>query len=95
MVFDIQIRGKNSLRKAGNEPLYIIDGVPLSAETPSLYAVTILPSASINPLNAINPNDIESFEILKDADATAICGSQGARRGCNCDNQKEGKAERN
>lgn len=76
--FDIQIRGKNSLRREGNEPLYIIDGVPLSAETPSLYAVTILPSASINPLNAINPNDIESFEILKDADATAIYGSRGA-----------------
>lgn len=76
--FDIQIRGKNSLRKEGNEPLYIVDGVPLSAETPSLYAVTIMPSASINPLNAINPNDIESFEILKDADATAIYGSRGA-----------------
>lgn len=76
--FDIQIRGKNSIRREGNEPLYIIDGVPLNAETPSLYAVTILPSASISALNAINPNDIESFEILKDADATAIYGSRGA-----------------
>jgi len=76
--FDIQIRGKNSIRREGNEPLYIIDGVPMNAETPSLYAVTILPSASISPLNAINPNDIESFEILKDADATAIYGSRGA-----------------
>ncbi|MCD0456330.1 SusC/RagA family TonB-linked outer membrane protein [Chryseobacterium sp. LC2016-27] len=76
--FDIQIRGKNSIRREGNEPLYIIDGVPLGSETPSLYSVTILPNSSINPLNAINPNDIESFEVLKDADATAIYGSRGA-----------------
>jgi len=76
--FDIQIRGKNSIRREGNEPLYIIDGVPLGSETPSLYAVTVLPNSSISPLNAINPNDIESFEVLKDADATAIYGSRGA-----------------
>ncbi|UFH31645.1 SusC/RagA family TonB-linked outer membrane protein [Chryseobacterium sp. C-71] len=76
--FDIQIRGKNSIRREGNEPLYIIDGIPLGSETPSLYSVTILPNSSINPLNAINPNDIESFEVLKDADATAIYGSRGA-----------------
>ncbi|MBD3903340.1 SusC/RagA family TonB-linked outer membrane protein [Chryseobacterium sp. C-39] len=76
--FDIQIRGKNSIRRDGNEPLYIIDGVPVISETPSIYSAAILPYASINPLNAINPNDIESFEVLKDADATAIYGSRGA-----------------
>lgn len=76
--FDIQIRGKNSIRREGNEPLYIIDGVPQASETPSLYSNRILPWSSINPLNTINPNDIESFEILKDADATAIYGSRGA-----------------
>lgn len=76
--FDIQIRGKNSIRREGNEPLYIIDGIPLGSETPSLYSLTILPNSSINPLNAINPNDIVSFEVLKDADATAIYGSRGA-----------------
>jgi TonB-linked SusC/RagA family outer membrane protein len=76
--FDIQIRGKNSIRREGNEPLYIIDGVPQASETPSPYSNKILPWSSINPLNAINPNDIESFEILKDADATAIYGSRGA-----------------
>lgn len=76
--FDIQIRGKNSIRREGNEPLYIIDGVPQASETPSLYSNKILPWSSINPLNAINPNDIESFEISKDADATAIYGSRGA-----------------
>lgn len=76
--FDIQIRGKNSIRREGNEPLYIIDGVPILSETPSLYSGAILPYASVSPLNSINPNDIESFEVLKDADATAIYGSRGA-----------------
>lgn len=76
--FDIQIRGKNSIRRDGNEPLYIIDGVPVISETPSIYSAAILPYASVSPLNAINPNDIESFEVLKDADATAIYGSRGA-----------------
>jgi len=76
--FDIQIRGKNSIRREGNEPLYIIDGVPILSESPSVYGATVLPYGSISPLNAINPNDIESFEVLKDADATAIYGSRGA-----------------
>lgn len=76
--FDIQIRGKNSLRTTGNSPLYIIDGVPMGNEMTSPYSGVLLPGASINPLNSINPNDIESFEILKDADATAIYGSRGA-----------------
>ncbi|KQK26082.1 SusC/RagA family TonB-linked outer membrane protein [Chryseobacterium aquaticum] len=76
--FDIQIRGKNSIRREGNEPLYIIDGIPIISETPSVYSAAILPYSSISPLNAINPNDIESFEVLKDADATAIYGSRGA-----------------
>ncbi len=76
--FDIQIRGKNSIRREGNEPLYIIDGVPILSESPSVYSATVLPYGSISPLNAINPNDIESFEVLKDADATAIYGSRGA-----------------
>lgn len=74
----IQIRGVNSLRPEGNNPLYLIDGVPFSASTFSSANVggDIVPAA--NPLNTINPNDIESIEILKDADATAIYGSRGA-----------------
>ena len=76
--FDIQIRGRNSLRTQGNNPLYIIDGVPVVSETPSRLSGTILPNSSINPLNTINPNDIESIEVLKDADATAIYGSRGS-----------------
>lgn len=82
--FDIQIRGRNSLRNKsnsevdGNQPLYVVDGIPLGGEMTSLYSALILPARSMNPLNSINPQDIESIEILKDADATAIYGSRGA-----------------
>ncbi|WP_436412192.1 TonB-dependent receptor, partial [Petrimonas sp.] len=76
--YNIQIRGTNSLRREGNFPMYIIDGVPVSAESPSVVSGTVLPYAGVDPLNSINPNDIESIEILKDADATAIYGSRGA-----------------
>ncbi|OCB71206.1 SusC/RagA family protein [Flavobacterium piscis] len=76
--FDIQIRGRNSIRSDGNTPLYIIDGVPYSSQTVgSSRSTVVLPSAS-DPLNSINPADIESIEVLKDADATAIYGSRGA-----------------
>ncbi|PAM94652.1 SusC/RagA family protein [Flavobacterium sp. IR1] len=76
--FDIQIRGQNSIRTEANFPLYIIDGVPYSSD-PIGYSQTstILPSAT-SPLNSINPESIESIEVLKDADATAIYGSRGA-----------------
>ena len=77
--FEIQIRGINSLRAEGNEPLYIVDGLPFSTE--SLGNISISGSimgAALNPLNSINPTDIESIEVLKDADATAIYGSRGA-----------------
>ncbi|MBL1410994.1 SusC/RagA family TonB-linked outer membrane protein [Sphingobacterium faecale] len=83
--FDIQIRGRNSLRtktptqEDGNTPLYIVDGVPISAVSVGDYSFTqINPGGDINPLSAINHTDIESIEILKDADATAIYGSRGA-----------------
>ncbi len=84
--FDVQIRGRNSLRTYNtsgfnaNSPLYIIDGVPMPAgnEFRSGLSNSILPYADTNPLNAINPDNIESVEVLKDADATAIYGSRGA-----------------
>ncbi|SHK68888.1 SusC/RagA family TonB-linked outer membrane protein [Epilithonimonas mollis] len=78
--FDIQIRGKNSLRFDGNYPLIIVDGVPLNAQSNSLSTLSnnILSKGESSPLNSINPNDIESMEVLKDADATAIYGSRGA-----------------
>ncbi|MCS3869467.1 TonB-linked SusC/RagA family outer membrane protein [Chryseobacterium ginsenosidimutans] len=81
--FDIQIRGRNSLRNVtnslinGNEPLYVIDGIPVGGQLATGYTVGFEPMRNINPLNAINPNDIESIEVLKDADATAIYGSRG------------------
>jgi len=77
--FQVQIRGKNSLRNEGNNPLYIVDSVPIGGEVKTFgFTPAILPTGNINPLNSINPNDIESIEILKDADATAIYGSRGA-----------------
>ncbi|MEO6869627.1 MAG: SusC/RagA family TonB-linked outer membrane protein [Ginsengibacter sp.] len=64
----IRIRGGASL-SASNDPLVVIDGVPLSNDgIPGTYS----------PLNLINPNDIESFSILKDASATAIYGSRAS-----------------
>ena len=82
--YDIQIRGRNSLRNLsnsvvdGNQPLYVIDGIPVGGQLNSALSVGVVPLKNISPLNAINPNDIESIEILKDADATAIYGSRGA-----------------
>ncbi|MEO5777375.1 MAG: SusC/RagA family TonB-linked outer membrane protein [Flavobacterium sp.] len=76
--FEIKIRGQNSLRAEGNSPLYLIDGVPYSSESIGNSRTTgVLPTLA-NPLNRINPSDIESVEVLKDADATAIYGSRGA-----------------
>ncbi|WP_343693050.1 SusC/RagA family TonB-linked outer membrane protein [Chitinophaga sp.] len=73
----VYIRGRNSIA-AGNNPLFIIDGVPFD-NTP-LNNMDQLQGAIryISPFNSINPADIESIDILKDADATAIYGSRGA-----------------
>jgi len=90
--YNIQIRGNNSLRSEGNYPMYIIDGIPVSAETPSFNSATIIALHEISPLNTLNPNDIESIEILKDADATAIYGSRGAN-GVILITTKKGKAD--
>ncbi|MBO3100314.1 SusC/RagA family TonB-linked outer membrane protein [Gelidibacter pelagius] len=78
--FDIQIRGKNSLRADGNRPLYIVNGIPFGTEKlgSTSTSATILPLNGISLLNSLNPADIESIEVLKDADATAIYGSRGA-----------------
>ena len=78
--FSIRIRGKNSLRDNGNDPLYIVDGMPYSSDNLSSVnaSQSILQNGGISPLNGINPADIENIEVLKDADATAIYGSRGA-----------------
>lgn len=76
--FDIRIRGLNSLRSSGNAPLYIIDGVPYSSDAIGSFYTSSTTPRQTSPLNSINPGDIESIEVLKDADATAIYGSRGA-----------------
>ena len=73
--FSVLIRGRNSLQN-GNNPLYIIDGVPFLNTVERLTQRSSLNANS--PFNSINPADIESVEVLKDADATAIYGSRGA-----------------
>lgn len=77
--YEVRIRGQNSIM-AGNAPLYIIDGVPFDEGTMGYLGLSgaILPNANISPLNAIHPSMIESIEVLKDADATAIYGSRGS-----------------
>ncbi len=74
----IMIRGTGSIN-SGTEPLYIIDGIPIYQEI-SGFAQNQSGSQNQgqNPLADINPNDIESIDILKDASATAIYGSRGA-----------------
>jgi TonB-linked SusC/RagA family outer membrane protein len=74
-VGEISIRGNRSI-SASNEPLYVVDGIPMisGATGTSSGDITILRSAIAD----INPNDIASIEILKDASATAIYGSRGA-----------------
>jgi len=70
---NIRIRGTNSLTPG--QPLYVIDGIPLSlgvqAEDGDFFDTT-------NPLASLNPNDVESIEVLKDASATAIYGSRAS-----------------
>jgi TonB-linked SusC/RagA family outer membrane protein len=98
---NIQIRGQNTLNpnmstgvgtnlSVFDQPLFIVDGVPLATQnaniiygnsTPSMYSsVSGIGNgpAGISALSNINPNDVESIEVLKDADATSIYGSRGA-----------------
>jgi TonB-dependent starch-binding outer membrane protein SusC len=76
---NIRIRGTSSVR-SGNNPLFVVDGVPLSGDevTSGGSGGSLGSSSARNPLNFLNPNDIASIDILKDASATAIYGSRGA-----------------
>ncbi|MBO6576937.1 MAG: TonB-dependent receptor [Rhodothermales bacterium] len=77
----VRIRGGTSI-SASNEPLYVIDGVPIdnSSSNPGLISGggNTPDSGRKNPLVFLNPNDIESIDVLKDASASAIYGSRGA-----------------
>lgn len=70
----VSIRGSTSIN-AGNDPLYIVDGVPFSNTRTSSLG---LGGQVLNPLADLNPGDIQSIDILKDANATAIYGARGA-----------------
>ena len=76
---NIRIRGTSSVRN-GNNPLFVVDGIPLSGGDVTAGGLDLSRGTSTprNPLNFINPNDIASIDILKDASATAIYGSRGA-----------------
>ena len=76
----VRVRGANSIR-SGQEPLYVVDGIPLDVTDvqPSGGTTAGVGSTSAkNPLNFLNPDDIETIDVLKDASATAIYGSRGA-----------------
>lgn len=68
----VRIRGNSSI-SAGNEPLYVIDGIPM---TTGNYGQIGFSGQGINALSDINPNDIESITVLKDASAAAIYGAR-------------------
>jgi len=82
----VRIRGGTSIT-AGNDPLYVIDGVPIDNSPHNPGGL----SNGRNPLNFINPNDIETFTVLKDASAAAIYGSRAAN-GVIIITTKKGKA---
>lgn len=74
---NITIRGKSSI-SAGTSPLFIIDGMPYDLNPNEVATSSIGDNNSSNPLSLINPSDIESVTVLKDASATSIYGSRGA-----------------
>ena len=76
---NIRIRGTNSVR-SNNNPLFVVDGIPLSGQetTSGGNVIGLGSNPAKNPLSFLNPNDIESISVLKDASATAIYGTRGA-----------------
>ncbi|WP_316825905.1 SusC/RagA family TonB-linked outer membrane protein [Pedobacter miscanthi] len=99
----VQIRGQNTLRNGDSgispydQPLFIVDGIPMAAQNnnintlPGFLSPGTENSTGLSPFSTINPSDIESVTVLKDADATSIYGSQGAN-GVVLITTKKGKA---
>ncbi len=78
----VRIRGNNTINAAA-EPLYVIDGVPVSTAGSSSYDYGLAGASggnktTFNPLSGLNPSDIESIEVLKDASAASIYGSRAS-----------------
>lgn len=96
----VKIQGKNSIQN-GNDPLYVVDGVPFVSQLlPQSGGNMVLGNSggsfrvlnvNGNPLSSLNPADIESIDVLTDADATAIYGSRAAN-GAILITTKKGKA---
>lgn len=76
--FTVLLRGQNSLAQ-GAQPFFVIDGVPFASLNNSLSNISSgLAANALSPFSMLDPYDIESITVLKDADATAIYGSRGA-----------------
>lgn len=83
--YKVEIRGRTQVERFGgadDQPLFIIDGVPMASNNGNINmlqsAISANSTGGLSPFSGINTADIESIEILKDADATAIYGSRGA-----------------
>ncbi|MBU6157529.1 MAG: TonB-dependent receptor [Bacteroidetes bacterium] len=90
----VRIRGGNSIT-GGSEPLYVVDGVLIYNDNNNGSAGISLAGASLNVLASINPADIESIDVLKDASATAIYGSRGANGVIIINTKKGSKGQNN
>ena len=73
----IRIRGVSSI-SAGNNPLFVIDGIPVTNDTRTASSGVNSYEQPFNPLASLNPSDIESIDVLKDAASAAIYGSRGS-----------------
>lgn len=89
----VTIRGRGSIRNFSDLPLYVIDGIPIINEGFNSLSQLYDSSTGIDPLSTLDPSLIESIEVLKDADATAIYGSRGAN-GVIIINTKRAKEEK-
>lgn len=74
---NVKIRGASSV-SAGTSPLYVVDGVMMENSQSEVLGAGRMGDSTLDPMALINPNDIASIEVLKDASATAIYGSRGA-----------------
>lgn len=87
----VTLRGQGSIRSFSDIPLFVIDGIPINNSGLSSLSSIYDGAVGIDPLATLDPALIESMEVLKDADATAIYGSRGAN-GVIIINTKRGKA---